>query len=196
MPYNNVPIFFSFPGYSYNPVATLKSVCLRCRIWQWYNDVTSVSIFIGFWPWTIKGHTYRWRQIHVRSRQQTCFSFFMPQKSFNKPFKFLLYTTNRLHFPACVYCNRPQKTSQHVNNNSHTTRRRLVSCVLSCSLHAVTSYVIYYSTHTEKCYLFVNFTKSSSSPSQKLIGFLFTWITVVRHFANPNRTSKICNCDL
>ena len=90
----------------------------------------------------------------------------MPPISFNKPFKFLLYTTNRLHFPACVYCNRPQKTSQHVNNNSHTTRRRLVSCVLSCSLHAVTSYVIYYSTHTEKCYLFVNFTKSSSSPSR------------------------------
>ena len=134
--------------------------------------------------------------------------FFMPPKSFNKPFKFLLYTTNRLHFPVCVYCNRSQKTSRHVKNNSHTTeqqshhwtshttRRRLVSCVLSCSLHAVTSYVIYYSTHTEKCYLFVNFTKSSSSPSQKLIGFLFTWITVVRHFANPNRTSKICNCDL
>ena len=31
----------------------------------------------------------------VRSRQQTCLNFFMPQKSFNKPFEFLLYKTNR-----------------------------------------------------------------------------------------------------
>ena len=38
-----------------------------------------------------------------------------PPKSFNKPFEFLLYKTNRLHFPVCVYCNRPQKTPQRVN---------------------------------------------------------------------------------
>ena len=43
-------------------------------------------------------------------------SFFMPQKSFNKPFEFLLYKTNRLHFSVCVYCNR-----------STVTRLRLVS---------------------------------------------------------------------
>ena len=36
-----------------------------------------------------------WHQIHVKSRQQTCFSFFMPPKSFNKPFEFLVYKTNR-----------------------------------------------------------------------------------------------------
>ena len=35
--------------------------------------------------------THRWRQIYVRSRQHTCFSFFMTPKSFNKPFEFLLY---------------------------------------------------------------------------------------------------------
>ena len=29
------------------------------------------------WPFS---HTHRWRQIHVRWRQQTCFSFFMPPK--------------------------------------------------------------------------------------------------------------------
>ena len=39
--------------------------------------------------------THKWHQIHVISRQQTCFSFFMPQKFFNKPFEFLLYKTNR-----------------------------------------------------------------------------------------------------
>ena len=37
---------------------------------------------------------------------RACFSFFMPLESFNKPFEFLLYKTNRLHFSMCVYCNR------------------------------------------------------------------------------------------
>ena len=50
------------------------------------------------------------------------FSFFTPQKSFNIPFEFLLYKTNRLHFSVCVYCNRSQNTSQRVKNNSHATR--------------------------------------------------------------------------
>ena len=27
-------------------------------------------------PWSIRRHTHRWRQIHVRSRQRTCFAFF------------------------------------------------------------------------------------------------------------------------
>ena len=94
--------------------------------------------------------THRWRQINVRSRQQTCFSFKMPPKSFNKLFEFLLYKTNRLHFSVCLDWNILQKTSQRVKNNSHATRP-------FCFLHAVTSYVIYYSTHTctEKCNLFV-----------------------------------------
>ena len=65
-------------------------------------------------------HTYG-----VRPRQRTCFPFFMPRKSFNKPFVFL-FKTNRLHFSVCVYCNRSQKTSHHVNNNSHATQLRLV----------------------------------------------------------------------
>ena len=83
----------------------------------------------------------------VKSRQQTCFSFFMLPKFFNKSFKFLLYKTNRLHFSMCVYCNRSQKTSQHVKNDSHATRLRVI---LFCSLHTVTSSVIYYSTQTPK----------------------------------------------
>ena len=69
---------------------------------QLYNNVISVCIFIGCWLWSIKGHTHRWHQIHVRSRQQTCFTFFMPQKSFNKPLEFLLYKTNRLLSSVCV----------------------------------------------------------------------------------------------
>ena len=125
-------------------------MCVRfVNNWDLYNNVTSVCIFICCWPWSIKGHVHRWRQIHVRSRQQICFSFFMPPKFFNKLSEFLLYKTNRLHFSLCVYCNRSQTTSQRVKNNSHATRLRLVSYFF-CSLHAVTSFVIYYSTHTRK----------------------------------------------
>ena len=54
-----------------------------------YNNVTSVFIFIDCWPWSIKGHTQMCRASNPR--QQTGFSFFMPPKSFNKPFEFLLY---------------------------------------------------------------------------------------------------------
>ena len=96
----------------------------------------------------VKGHT----QMTSNPRHITSadlFLFFHAPKSFNKPFEFLLYKTNRLHFPVCVYCNRLQKTSQRVKNNSHATRLRLVSSFF-CSLHAVTSSVIYYSTHTWK----------------------------------------------
>ena len=48
-------------------------------------------------------------------------------KFFDKPFEFLLYKINRLHFSVCVYCDRSQKTSQRVKNNSHAIRLRLVS---------------------------------------------------------------------
>ena len=40
-------------------------------------------------------------QIHVRSRQRTYFSFFMPPNSFYKPLNFLLYETNTF-FRVCV----------------------------------------------------------------------------------------------
>ena len=69
-----------------------------------YNNVTSVGIFIGCWLWSIKlKDTHRdGVKSTSGSRQRTWFSFFMPQKSFNKPFEFLLYKTNRLHFFLCV----------------------------------------------------------------------------------------------
>ena len=79
----------------YLNIKTIKLTCTAVIYYKLYNNVTSVCIFIGCWPWSIKGHT--WRQIHVRSRQQTHFSLFMPQKFFNKPFDFLLYKT-KLHF--------------------------------------------------------------------------------------------------
>ena len=78
------------------------------------------------------------------SRQHTCFSFFMPPKSFNKPFEFLLHKTNNVDyiFPCVrVYCNRSQKTSQCVKNKS-VMPLDFVSCHTFCSLHTVMSSVI------------------------------------------------------
>ena len=59
-------------------------------------------------------------------RQRTCFSFSMPPETFNKPFEFLLDITNRLHSSVRVHCDRSQKTSQRVKNNSYATRLHFV----------------------------------------------------------------------
>ena len=54
----------------------------------------------------------------------------------------LFYLTNRLHFSVCVYSNRSQITSQRVKNKKD----------------AVTSSVIYYSTHTRKNIIYLFYT--------------------------------------
>ena len=135
------------------------------RYYSPHNNVTSVCIFIGCWPWSIRGPTHRWREIHVRSRQLTFLSFFMPPKShkiFNKPYEFLSYKTNRSHFSLCMYCNRSQKTSQCVKNNSHATQLRLVSYFLFFYTLWRLLWSITVHTHTEKCYLFVKKRKTPS----------------------------------
>ena len=58
-----------------------------------------VSIFISCWLWSIKGHTRRWRQIHVRSRQQTCFSSFIPTKFF-----FIVSNSKERQSRDSLYC--------------------------------------------------------------------------------------------
>ena len=84
--------------------------------------------------------THRWRQIHVRSRQPTCFSFFMPPKYFNKLLNF--YWIKQMDYIT-------EDVTAWIKNNSDATR--LSSRVVRfCSLHAVSSSVIYYSTHTHK----------------------------------------------
>ena len=118
------------------------------------NNATSVCIFIGCWAWSIKGHT-QMASIHVRSRQQTCFSFFMPQRSFNKPYEFFLYKRNR-------YCNKSQKTSQCVKNNSHATRLRLVSYLLFFTRCDVICDLLQY-THTENVIYLLNKTNFNIS---------------------------------
>ena len=87
------------------------------------------------------------------------FFFFVPLKSFNKPFEFLLYKTNRLHFSVHVYFDRSQKTSQRVKNNSHATRFVFVSYFLFFTRYDVIYDLLQY-TRTEKYNLFVKYKHS------------------------------------
>ena len=96
-----------------------------------YNNVTSVGIFIGCWPRSIKGHT----QMASNPRQITSanlFFFFHAPKILQETIWFLLYKTNRQHFSVCVYCNRSQKTSQRVKS-THT--RKNVIYMLNINTH-------------------------------------------------------------
>ena len=67
-----------------------------------------------------------------------------------------------IHFTVCVYCNRSQKTSHRVKNNSYATRLSLLSYVLFFTRCDIFCDVLQY-THTEKCYLFVLYNKHSNS---------------------------------
>ena len=81
------------------------------------------------------------------TRQQICFSFFMHQKSFNKPFEFQLYIKQiDFIFPClCIVID-------YKNNSSHATR---LLRVLYCYIHAVMSSVIYYSTLTRESVIYM-----------------------------------------
>ena len=67
------------------------------------------------------------------------------------------YFTNPFFLVCIVYCNRSQKTSQRIKNNSHATQLWLVShfFVLYTLWRHLWSITVH--THTEKCNLFVNF---------------------------------------
>ena len=103
-----------------------------------YNNVT-VCIFIGCSPWSIKGDTYRWRQIHVRSRQETCFVFFVPEKSLNKPFGVVLYKRNRFPF-VCTVIDHRDVTACKEQQSRHSTSSHVVlflffiRCYVICDL--------------------------------------------------------------
>ena len=56
-----------------------------------------------------------------------------------------------------VYCNRSKMMSQRVKNKKSTTQDE-VEWRDCCSLHAVTSSVIYYSTHTRKNVIYLFYT--------------------------------------
>ena len=85
--------------------------------------------------------THRWRQIHV-SRLVFLFSC---RQNTSINFWILLNKTNGLHHRRRHNVHKEQQWR-------HSTSSRVVRF---CSLHAVSSSVIYYSTHTQKCNLFV-----------------------------------------
>ena len=104
----------------------------------------------------------------VRSCQLTCFSFLYPPNpeiSSINHLNFYCEKTNRLHFSVRVYCYRSQKTSKSVNNTTTVTPLDFVSCHTFCSLHAVTSSIIYYSAQAQKTviYLFNTFPEKKLS---------------------------------
>ena len=61
---------------------------------------------------------------------------------------YLSCLTNKLHFSVCVYCNRSRMISQRVN----------IEWRDCCSLHAVTSSVFIYSTHTPENVIYLFYT--------------------------------------
>ena len=111
---------------------SLNKVCCSIVSIDYYTITWLLCAFSLVVDRDLLKDTQRWRQIHI---SRLVFLFSCPPKSFYKPFEFLLYKTNTSQFSLCVYCNRSHRTSQRVN---------------ICSLHAMTSFVIYYITYTQK----------------------------------------------
>ena len=107
-----------------------------------------------------------------------------------------LYLTNKLHFSVCVYCNRSHITSQRAKNKKvrHETKSSGVDC---CSLHAVTSYLIYYSTHTRKNVIYLFYTIKIQMVYWRILGHEkrttnpLTWSDVV---LKPSVCVCVCVC--
>ena len=92
--------------------------------------------------------------------------------------------TNRLHFSVDVYCNRSQMKSQRVKNKKgrHEVEWR------HCSLHAVTSSVIYYSTHIRKNVIYLFYTIQIQMVYWRIFG---TWKKKNKS-ADVDLTSSLC----
>ena len=102
----------------YNGERTLATWIWTSLFYYVYNYVTSVCIFIGCWPWSIKDDAHRWRQFHV---SRFVFLFSWPKNpSINHLNVYWIKQIDNI-FSVSVYCNRPQKTSQREKNNSHAT---------------------------------------------------------------------------
>ena len=100
-----------------------------------------MCIFIGCWPWSIQGLT------HADDLKSTSDHFSRFVFLSNVPQNGIVIGKNEkiTFFRALVITS--QKTLQRIKNNSHATLLRLVTF---CSLHTVTSCVVYYSTHARK----------------------------------------------
>ena len=149
-----------------------------------------MCIFTGWWPWSIKGHT----QMASNPRQITSvdlFFIFHAIKSFNKPVEFLLYKTKQITFSVCVYCNKSQKTSQRVMNDSHDTRLRLVAYLLFFIRCDVICDPLQY-TRTEKCNLCFKYIRRLRCWIVELISANKLILHVRRSMVWRNVISTIC----
>ena len=95
-------------------------------------------------------HRWPWRSLVENLCTRNMFSFACNYQITNKVLQLqtLWHPSVRKQFSMCVYCNRSQKTSACKEQKSIT--RYEVDWRDCCSLHAVMSSVIYYSTHTWK----------------------------------------------
>ena len=106
-----------------------------------------MGIFIGCWPWSIKGHT----QMASNPRRITSADFYCIKQIDNI-------------FP-CM-CTVIDHRRRHSVQRTTVTTLDCVSCCTFCSLHAVTTFVIYYSIHTRKnvIYLFIILRSTANFP--------------------------------
>ena len=111
-----------------------------------HQDTKSARL-IAVCKGSFRGHTHRWRQIHVRSRQLTCFSLFTcpkhPARSSKKELNFY-----------CIKKTTEDVTACKEQQSRHSTSSRLVSYFLFFYMlwrHLWSITVHYYhSTHTWK----------------------------------------------
>ena len=131
----STPTFLHFDLYLYSAYAAHYV----CYIYIYLcNNVTSACILIGCLPWSIKGHTDG-----VKST-----TFFLSEK-----FKWHLnfYWIEQIDYIFPCVCTAIDHSRRHNACKEQQSRHSTSSCVVRfCSLHAVTSSVIYYSTHTRK----------------------------------------------
>ena len=141
------------------------------KFWEYsllYNNATFVCMFIGCCPWSIRWHTHRWCQI-------VFFVFF--------------------HAPNMKHLTR--SSINHLNFYCIKRIDYIFPCVCTvivwyvivwsldfvswrtfCSLRAVTSFVIYYSTHARENVIYlltISQIKSSKEKTMNLSPIEFTW---------------------
>ena len=140
-------------------ISLVDAVLEKRQIFFFYNTITWLLCAFSL---VVDRDLLKDTQMASNPRQITSADlFFMPQKFFNKQLEFLLYKTSRLHFSVRVYCNRSQKTSQRVKNNSRATRLRLVSYFLV--LYTLWRHLWSITVHTRKNVLYLLSTQQLKS---------------------------------
>ena len=109
-----------------------------------YNNTCSFCIFIGRELCVIKVHTHEWRQLMASSNLTNLF------RGSSHDFCQLYYNIKQIDFIFLCFCTVIDHRWRHSVWRTKSHALDCVSCVLFCSLHAMTSCVIYYSTEARK----------------------------------------------